>query len=207
MKKILAALAVSALALGVSSAHAQFNATQEIKLEWQGMPNPPQDRIDVLTLGTSYSQFTHTATAPAGTTGLVATYAISTFGAGQGDSSVALDDFSLSIDGSANLLENPSFEDPTVDMGSANDVWFRFGSGAAGVSSESTANPRTGSRNIALDVIGANQFAGVFPKYQYGCQSRAGGDLHRLGQSGPGTGDGWNGGRLPRRLSAGTTPS
>ena len=29
-----------------------------------------------------------------------------------------------------NLVENPSFEDPTVDTGSANDVWFRFGSGA-----------------------------------------------------------------------------
>jgi hypothetical protein len=126
------------------------------------MPNPPQDRIDVLTLGTSYSQFTHTATAPAGTTGLVATYAISTFGAGQGDSSVYVDDFSLTIAGGPNLLENPSFEDPTVDMGSANDVWFRFGSGAAGTSNESTAAPRTGSRHIVLDVIGANQFAGVF---------------------------------------------
>ncbi|HEX6963517.1 MAG TPA: hypothetical protein VF175_16740, partial [Lacipirellula sp.] len=50
-----------------------------------------------------------------------------------------------------NLVENPSFEDPTVDMGSANDVWFRFGSGANGVSSESTAMPRTGARHIALE--------------------------------------------------------
>jgi PEP-CTERM motif-containing protein len=61
-----------------------------------------------------------------------------------------------------NLVENPSFESPTVDMGSANDVWFRFGSGAAGVSSESTVMPRTGSRHIALEMVGANQFAGVF---------------------------------------------
>jgi hypothetical protein len=61
-----------------------------------------------------------------------------------------------------NLLENPSFENPTVDTGSANDVWFRFGSGAAGVSNESTAMPRTGARHIALDVVGANQFAGVY---------------------------------------------
>jgi PEP-CTERM motif len=61
-----------------------------------------------------------------------------------------------------NLVENPSFEDPTVSMGSANDVWFRFGSGVNGTSSESTAMPRTGSRHIALQTIGANQFAGVF---------------------------------------------
>ena len=61
-----------------------------------------------------------------------------------------------------NLVENPSFEDPTVDMGSANDVWFRFGSAPNGVSSESTVMPRTGSRHIALEMVGANQFAGVF---------------------------------------------
>src|SRR5262245_56294331 len=61
-----------------------------------------------------------------------------------------------------NLVENPSFEDPTVDMGSANDVWFRFGSGAGGVSSESTAMPRTGQRHISLQLVGTNQFAGVF---------------------------------------------
>jgi hypothetical protein len=61
-----------------------------------------------------------------------------------------------------NLVENPSFEDPTVDMGSANDVWFRFGSGANGTSSESTAMPRTGSRHIELSLTGPNQFAGVF---------------------------------------------
>jgi hypothetical protein len=61
-----------------------------------------------------------------------------------------------------NLVDNPSFEDPTVDMGSANDVWFRFGSGANGVSAESTAMPHTGSRHIELELIGPNQFAGVF---------------------------------------------
>src|SRR5215208_3213367 len=61
-----------------------------------------------------------------------------------------------------NLVENPSFESPTVDMGSPNDVWFRFGSGPGGVSSESTVMPHTGSRHIALQMAGANQFAGVF---------------------------------------------
>jgi hypothetical protein len=126
------------------------------------MPNPPQNRVDVLTLGTTYSQFTHTGTAPAGTTGLVATYAISTFGAGQGDSSVYLDDLSLTIDGGPNLLENTSFELPTAMGGAGLDEWARFGSGAAGTSNESTVMPRTGTRHIALDVIGANQFAGVY---------------------------------------------
>jgi hypothetical protein len=61
-----------------------------------------------------------------------------------------------------NLLDNPGFEDPTVSMGSANDVWFRFGSGAGGTSSESTTAPRSGARHIELTTIGANQFAGVF---------------------------------------------
>ena len=61
-----------------------------------------------------------------------------------------------------NLVDNPSFEDPTVSMGSANDVWFRFGSGANGMSSESTVMPRTGSRHIAMQLVGPNQFAGVF---------------------------------------------
>jgi hypothetical protein len=76
---------------------APFNATQEIKLEWQGTPNPPQNRVDVLTLGDTYSQFTHQGVAPAGTTGLVVTYAISSFGAGQGTALVHLDDFSVTI--------------------------------------------------------------------------------------------------------------
>jgi hypothetical protein len=76
---------------------APFNATQEIKLEWQGMPNPPQNRMDVLTLGSDYEMFSHTGVAPAGTTGLVVTYAISSFGAGQGDALVYLDDISVTI--------------------------------------------------------------------------------------------------------------
>src|SRR5688572_16111599 len=61
-----------------------------------------------------------------------------------------------------NLVENPSFEDPTVTTGSANDVWFRFGSGANGTSSESTVMPRTGARHIEMQLVGPNQFAGVF---------------------------------------------
>ena len=76
---------------------APFNATQEIKLEWQGSPNPPQNRLDDLTLGSDYEQFTHTGVAPAGTTGLVVTYAISSFGAGQGDAMIFLDDISVTI--------------------------------------------------------------------------------------------------------------
>jgi hypothetical protein len=77
---------------------APFNATQEIKLEWQGTPNPPQNRVDVLTLGDTYSQFTHMGVAPAGTTGLVVTYALSSFGAGQtGNSLVYLDDIEVTL--------------------------------------------------------------------------------------------------------------
>jgi hypothetical protein len=76
---------------------APFAATQEIKLEWQGMPNPPQNRLDVLTLGSNYEMFSHTGVAPAGTTGLVVTYAISSFGPGQGNSLVHLDDVTVRI--------------------------------------------------------------------------------------------------------------
>jgi hypothetical protein len=76
---------------------APFAATQELKLEWQGSPNPPQSRVDVLTLGSNYEQFMHMGVAPAGTTGLVVTYAISSFGAGQGDSLVYLDDISVTL--------------------------------------------------------------------------------------------------------------
>jgi hypothetical protein len=72
-------------------------STHELKLEWQGSPNPPQNRVDVFNIGSDYTQFTHIGVAPAGTTGLVATYAISTFGAGQGDTTVYIDDFSLTI--------------------------------------------------------------------------------------------------------------
>ena len=80
-----------------SASGAPFAATQEIKLEWQGTPNPPQNRLDDLTLGSDYEQFSHVGVAPAGTTGLVVTYAISTFGGGQGDSLVYLDDMSVTI--------------------------------------------------------------------------------------------------------------
>jgi hypothetical protein len=76
---------------------APFNATQELKLEWQGMPNPPQNRLDVLTLGSDYERFSHTGVAPAGTTGLVVTYAISSFGAGQGNALVYLDDITVTL--------------------------------------------------------------------------------------------------------------
>jgi hypothetical protein len=76
---------------------APFNATQELKLEWQGMPNPPQNRLDVLTLGSDYEMFSHTGVAPAGTTGLVVTYALSSFGAGQGNALVHLDDITVTI--------------------------------------------------------------------------------------------------------------
>jgi hypothetical protein len=69
-----------------------YNATSEIKIEWQGAP---QNRLDVLTLGTQYEMFMHSAVAPAGTTGAVVTYAISSFGAGQsGTMQVFIDDFS-----------------------------------------------------------------------------------------------------------------
>lgn len=68
-----------------------FNATQEIKIEWTGAP---QNRVDVLTLGSDYTQFTHSGVAPAGTTGATVTYAISSFGTGQGDALVFLDDMS-----------------------------------------------------------------------------------------------------------------
>ena len=75
-----------------------FDATIELKLEWQGTPNPPQNRLDVLTLGTTYEEFTHTGVAPAGTTGLVITYAVSSFGPGQGDpTTVFIDDFSAIV--------------------------------------------------------------------------------------------------------------
>jgi PEP-CTERM motif len=73
-----------------------FNATQEIKLEWQG--GPPQNRMDDLTLGSNYEMFSHTGIAPPGTTGLVVTYALSSFGAGQtGNSLVYLDDITVTI--------------------------------------------------------------------------------------------------------------
>jgi hypothetical protein len=73
------------------------NQTSEIKLEWQGTPNPPQNRMDVLNVGNDYTMFTHSGVAPAGTAGVVITYAISSFGAGQGASQVYIDDFSATV--------------------------------------------------------------------------------------------------------------
>jgi len=71
-----------------------LNATIELKIEWAGAP---QNRFDVLALGANYEQFTHTGVAPAGTTGATITYAISRFGAGQGDARVYIDDFSATL--------------------------------------------------------------------------------------------------------------
>lgn len=67
-----------------------------------------------------------------------------------------------------NAVNNPGFEDPTIDTGSAIGKWFRFDSDNAATvpieadSSESTVLPRSGTRHIALSTLGANQFAGVF---------------------------------------------
>ncbi|HEX6963935.1 MAG TPA: PEP-CTERM sorting domain-containing protein, partial [Lacipirellula sp.] len=80
-----------------NAASTPLAATQEIKLEWQGSPNPPQNRLDDLTLGSDYEMFTHTGVAPAGTTGLVVTYALASFGPGQGSSAVFLDDITVTI--------------------------------------------------------------------------------------------------------------
>jgi hypothetical protein len=74
-----------------------FNATRELKLEWQGMPNPPQLRVDEFAIGPDYEPFSLSGVAPAGTTGLVVTYAISTFGAGQSEGRVFIDDISVQI--------------------------------------------------------------------------------------------------------------
>lgn len=67
-----------------------FNGTVELKIEWTGAP---QNRIDVLALGSDYTQFTHTGIAPVGATGATITYALSSFGAGQnGNMQVFVDD-------------------------------------------------------------------------------------------------------------------
>jgi hypothetical protein len=71
-----------------------YAATSEIKIEWTGAP---QNRFDILTLGTDYEQFTHIGVAPAGTTGATITYAISSFGAGQGEAQVYVDDLSAIV--------------------------------------------------------------------------------------------------------------
>lgn len=71
-----------------------FNGTREVKLEWTGAP---QLRVDELVIPTEYTQFSLQGVAPAGTTGLTVTYAISTFGAGQNESAVYIDDFNVAI--------------------------------------------------------------------------------------------------------------
>jgi hypothetical protein len=71
-----------------------FNATREVKIEWTGAP---QLRVDELVIPTTYTQFSLQGVAPAGTTGVTVTYAISSFGPGQGESNVLLDDISVDI--------------------------------------------------------------------------------------------------------------
>jgi hypothetical protein len=68
--------------------------TSELKIEWQGAP---QNRFDVVALPGAYAPFLHSGVAPAGTTGVVITYAISTFGPGQGDARVYIDDFTVTV--------------------------------------------------------------------------------------------------------------
>jgi len=71
-------------------------ATRELKIEWVGAP---QTRVDTIETGPmlDYEEFCLTAIAPAGTTGVTATYAVSTFGAGQTEALVYLDDMTLCI--------------------------------------------------------------------------------------------------------------
>jgi hypothetical protein len=72
------------------------SATRELKLEWVGAP---QTRVDTIEVGpmADYEEFCLTAIAPAGTTGVTATYAISTFGPGMTEALVYLDDMTLCI--------------------------------------------------------------------------------------------------------------
>lgn len=71
-----------------------FNATREVKLEWTGAP---QLRVDEFVIPTDYTEFSLQGVAPAGTTGLTVTYAISSFGADQGEANVYIDDFNVAI--------------------------------------------------------------------------------------------------------------
>jgi hypothetical protein len=71
-----------------------FAATQELKLEWSGAPWDQQ--LSTL-LGSSYERFEFVGVAPEGTTGVRVTYAISSFGAGQGDARVFIDDFHAAV--------------------------------------------------------------------------------------------------------------
>jgi hypothetical protein len=71
-----------------------FNATREVKIEWTGAP---QLRVDEFAIPTDYTQFSLAGVAPAGTTGVTVTYAISSFGEGQGEANVYIDDFNVAI--------------------------------------------------------------------------------------------------------------
>ena len=73
-----------------------FAGVRELKLEWQG--GPPQLRVDTFEIGPEYEQFSLQGIAPTGTTGVTATYAISSFTDGhQGAALVFIDDFDLTI--------------------------------------------------------------------------------------------------------------
>jgi hypothetical protein len=71
-------------------------ATRELKLEWHGAP---QTRVDTIEVGPmlDYEEFCLTAIAPAGVTGVTATYVISTFGPNQTGAVVFLDDMTVCI--------------------------------------------------------------------------------------------------------------
>lgn len=73
-----------------------FNGTRELKIEWHGAP---QFRVDSLgpIIGTEYEPFSIEDVAPAGTTGVTVTYALSSFFPGAGPAQVFLDDFDVSI--------------------------------------------------------------------------------------------------------------
>lgn len=83
-----------------------FAGTREVKIEWVGAP---QLRVDTFTIGTSYEQFSLSGATPAGVTGATLTYAISSFGPGQGLSVVNIDDFEVTV--------TPVPEPTTVGLG------------------------------------------------------------------------------------------
>jgi hypothetical protein len=69
-------------------------SVQEIKFEWTGATH---DIIREIVPTANYTQFSLTRTAPAGATDLRVTYAIATFGPGLGDSTVFIDDISVTV--------------------------------------------------------------------------------------------------------------
>jgi len=79
---------------GYNKAVGPFLGTRELKIEWIGAPAS----IDFNTsIGADYEPFSFSAVAPAGTTGARITYAVATFGPGQGDADVFLDDFRVEV--------------------------------------------------------------------------------------------------------------